>query len=305
MDWLAAFWNAVLNDAVLDTSETLPAAFAHLPSADSAGQPTRQLQLSVCNLEARTVGAVWSDRLGATLIACALPPADTIRRVSISFEPLKGPLWDTGVVFAAPNLGLMLADSSIEEVQSALSSLYGYSAHPFLVRGMERARGNTMPEPGAVRSMGDSCPAGSVHWLSSITWDSRTHTAAILLPHEEHLTMTAPGSPWVAVLFRTDSWAAVAHTKPMSAPPVAPVAAPTLAPVPDISRYTARLAPLLGRCVRLVGLVGRPELNGEIAHAVAFDPPSFRYTARLANGGGVVRVREANLVEASEIDEQD
>lgn len=291
---------------MLDTLETLPATFAHLPSADSAGQPTGQFQLSVCNLEARTVGAVWSDRLGATLIACDLPPADAIRRVSISFEPLKDPLWHGGVVFvAAPNLGLMLADSSIGEVQSALSSLCGYSAYSFLVRGMAKARGDTIPEPGAVRSMGDSCPAGSVHWLSCITWDSRTHTAVILLPQEEHLAMTAPGSPWVAVLFRTDSWAAVAHTKPMSAPPVAPAAAPTLAPVPDISRYTARLAPLLGRCVRLVGLVGRPELNGEIAHAVSFDPPSSRYTARLANGGGAVRVREANLVEASEINEQD
>ena len=285
---------------MLDTSETLPAAFARLPSADSAGQPTRQVQLSVCNLEARTVGAVWSDRLGATLIACDLPPADSIRRVSISFEPHEDPLWQSGVVFAALNLGLMLADSSAEEVQSALLSLYGYAAYPFLVRGMARAMGlRTIPEPGAVRSMGDSCPAGSVHWLSSITWDSTTHKAVILLPQAEHLAMTAPGSPWVAVLFRTDSWATVAHTKGklVSVPRFAPVAAPTLAPVPA--------APLLGRCVRLVGLVGRPELNGEIAHAVLFDPPSSRYTVRLANGGGAVLVREANLVEASNINEQD
>ena len=128
--------------------------------------------------------------------------------MSISFEPHEGPLWQSGVVFAALNLGLMLADSSAEdlEVQSALSSLYGYAAYPFLVRGMARAMGlRTIPEPGAVRSMGDSCPAGSVHWLSSITWDSTTHKAVILLPQAKHLAMTAPGSPWVAVLFRTDS----------------------------------------------------------------------------------------------------
>ena len=127
-------------------------------------------------------------------------------------------------------------------------------------------------------------------------WDSKTHKAVILLPQAEHLAMTAPGSPWVAVLFRTDSWATVAHTKLVSVPRFAPVAAPTLAPVPA--------APLLGRCVRLVGLVGRPELNGEIAHAVLFDPPSSRYTVRLANGAATVAalslyVRQTSLRRAT------
>ena len=179
-------------------------------------------------------------------------------------------------------------------------------SNPFLVRGMARAMGlRTIPEPAPVRYA-----AWATRALQALCTGSppsrgtaqRTKQSFFCPKEAEHLAMTAPGSPWVAVLFRTDSWATVAHTKLVSVPRFAPVAAPTLAPVPA--------APLLGRCVRLVGLVGRPELNGDIAHICSFVRSAIlsiygKTRQRCCNGGGAVLVREANLVEASNINEQD
>ena len=85
----------------------------------------------------------------------------------------------------ALNVGLKLADGSVPAVQSALAELHGVSAYEPWARPMASMMGESREEARAVRKMGEVCPAGSVNWLSCLTWDSRRHVASICLPRAE------------------------------------------------------------------------------------------------------------------------
>jgi hypothetical protein len=305
--WLASFCQAVLADAALVTAEVPQTAWAVCPPNSSASRPKYRLDLAVCHLEAKTVAVVWRGQLGKHVLACGgLPPADAIRRLSVPLKPLKDPIWEGGVAIAALNVGLMLADTSVEKVRVALATLHGVSDYQPWARAMASLQGDLRPEAGAVRRMSASCPPGAVHWFSCLTWDSQTHVAEIFLPQVEVDAITARDSAWVAVLFRSDSWAALTQTTQMArlleegnaTPPSAPANASTA-------------APFEGRQVRICGLVSRPELNGQSARAHGFEPASGRYTVTLDGSGKTLRVLAKNLLEeeaeaaTSSIHEQD
>ena len=60
----------------------------------------------------------------------------------------------------------------------------------------------------------------------------------------------------------------------------------------------AKLAPLLKATVRVHGLVGRPQLNGQVGNVVLYDEPSGRYGVQLADEA--VRLLPKNVARAED-----
>jgi len=277
--WLAAFCQALLADGALSTVEEPPASSpVRLPPAGSKARAARRVDLGLCNLEARTVGAVWAGRLGRTVLACgAVAPPASLRRLTVCFEPLEHPTWKRGCVVATLTMGLLLADSAVPEVKTALATLQVRCPAPIAALAM-LGMPSVTPVEGAVRRMGASCPSGSVHWLSCLTWDSRRHEASFLLPQAELDALTAADSSWVAVPFRSDSWAVLAQTKQLRQPSgrgcdgvAADAAAPAL--------------PAEGSRVVLCGLKA-VSLNGLHGRVVGADELTGRAIVQLDDGAG-------------------
>ena len=61
-----------------------------------------------------------------------------------------------------------------------------------------------------------AAPRGSCHWISVLHWRSDEHEVAFYAPAADLAAFTAKGSAWMALLFRTDSWAALTRPTPMA-----------------------------------------------------------------------------------------
>ena len=115
-----------------------------------------------------------------------------------------------GIVVAVPVVGLLIADPTVPHV----ATLLGQLEQPFA------SHGNT-------QHLIRSSPRGSCHLLSVLHWDAITHEVSFYVPAQERASLTASGSPWIALLLRTDSWIALTSRSAMATPKSAAPAAST------------------------------------------------------------------------------
>jgi hypothetical protein len=212
--WLIDFLNSILAGR-LRTAAVPPASSPlTLPESDPClGRASAIVDLAFCKLEASTLAAVWDARLQLPLSGGAV--AAHIRKHTVPLRPSWIPMDRTGLVIAAPVVGLVIADPSFPPVDALLRRL----EQPF-------ASG------GHARELIRQSPPGSCHLLSVVHWNDVAHEATFYMPAEELASITASGSKWAAILVRTDSWVALTSRSAMAAPeaPAAAAAAAAAAP---------------------------------------------------------------------------
>ena len=216
--WLIDFLNSILAGR-LRTAAVPPASSPlTLPESDPClGRASVIVDLAFCKLEASTLAAVWDARLQLPLSGGAV--AAHIRKHTVPLKPSWIPMDRTGLVIAAPVVGLVIADPSFPPVDAMLRRL----EQPF-------ASG------GHARELIRQSPPGSCHLLSVVHWNDVAHEATFYMPAQELASITASGSKWVAILVRTDSWVALTSRSAMAAPeaPASAAAAAAAAPPPPL-----------------------------------------------------------------------
>ena len=184
--WLSELLHEILK-GTLRTSATPPTESpSPLSSARTRSCALSSLDsLSACVLEARSIAALWQQRLSPVLSMAACVVPDVVVRVTLKLQRGNSQFQ---LHMGSLNIGLLLVNSSVAEVRAQL------------------LKAEASAEVGAARRLTEACPRGSVHLLSVVLWDADHHEATIFLPQEEWFAMSVSLSGWRAAALITDSW---------------------------------------------------------------------------------------------------
>ena len=196
--WLIDFLNALLAGRLRMAAAPQAGSPSPLPACDPClGRPPAKVDLGFCQLEARTLAAIWEARLRLPLTGAAT--ANLLCKHTMRLIPSWLPMDRAGIVVAAPVVGLLIADPAVPHVATMLSQLEQLYA----------SSGNTHA---SIRSS----PRGTCHLLSVLHWDAATHEVSFYVPTKEISSFTASDSTWIALLIRTDSWTALTSRSAMA-----------------------------------------------------------------------------------------